>query len=296
MSEIAFPELITPENFFNIKDAVQDVAEHIHDSPMGLKSGIQALDSRICGFENGDYVVLAGRPSMGKTALACDIALNMSREATVAVFSLEMNARRLIERLLANLAQVNYHDWKFDRLNPRQQSSVNEAVDELSKRKLLIDDNSRLSPAILAKKLEFIQEEYGLDCVIVDYMQLMTALRGESRQQEISDISREIRALAKDFNIPFIILCQLNRSVEIRDSHRPRLADLRESGSIEQDAHKVLLLNRPSYYDMKINQSAEDTGEAEIIIAKNRSGPIGTVMCAWMREFMSFRQLELEVF
>jgi len=141
---------------------------------------------------------------------------------------------------------------------------------------------------MLKMKLGYIKKQFGLDCAIVDYLQLMTAGKRDSRQQEVTEISRELKAIAKDFDMPLVVLCQLNRAVEVRENYRPRLSDLRESGSLEQDADKVLLLHRPSYYDIKLDFDSEDTGEAEIIVAKNRSGPVGSVPCAWISDYMSF--------
>jgi replicative DNA helicase len=287
------PNEFTYDNLITVGKQVKEVAAHITDNPMGLATGLSVLDNRIRGLQKGDYVLIAGRPSMGKSSLMADIALNVGKQSMMVVFSLEMSASLFIERLIANLAKVNYHSLKLDKLERRDKESIEWAVSELSNRgSLLVDDSSRLTPALLRVKLEYIQRTHGLDCVVIDYLQLMTATRGESRQQEITDISREIKALAKEFGVPIVVACQLNRAVEYRTDNRPRLSDLRESGSLEQDADKVLLLHRPSYYELKLDFSAEDTGEAEIIIAKNRNGPIGSVQCCWISDYMSFCDVE----
>jgi replicative DNA helicase len=280
------------ENLIEVGKHVEEVAEHIADNPMGLTTGLSVLDNQVRGLQKGDYVLVAGRPSMGKSSFLADITLSVSKQNVMAVFSLEMSYPTFIERLIANMAKVNYHWLKLDRLEAHDKGTVEHTVSELTNRAILVDDSSRLTPSMLRMKLDYIQQKYGLGCVVIDYLQLMTATRGESRQQEITDISREIKRAAKEFGVPIVVACQLNRMVEQRVDNRPRLSDLRESGSLEQDADKVLLLHRPSYYDQKIDFDAEDTGEAEIIIAKNRNGPIGSIQCAWISDFMSFCDIE----
>jgi replicative DNA helicase len=286
------PEEFVYKNLIEVGKQVEEVVEHIADNPMGLTTGLSVLDNQIRGLHAGDYVLVAGRPSMGKSSFMADLTLNVSKRGVVAIFSLEMNSSTFIERLIANFAKVNYHWLKLDRLRGNDKERVEHAVSELTDRAILLDDSSRLTPQTLRMKLEYIQQKYGLGCVVIDYLQLMTAVRGESRQQEMTDISRELKATAKEFGVPIVVACQLNRMVEQRVDNRPRLSDLRESGSLEQDADKVLLLHRPSYYDLKMNFDAEDTGEAEIIVAKNRNGPIGSIQCCWISDFMSFCDLE----
>jgi len=272
--------------FINLKNTVKNIATNIGKTPFGLPSGIQTLDKQIRGFEKGDYVIVAGRPSMGKSSFATTIVLEIGIESTVVVFSLEMNSTLFAERMIANLANVNYHKLKLNEATKFEWDAVIKAANEIAKRNILIDDTSKLSPLLLQKKLTFIQGKFGLDCCIIDYLQLMTMYRKESRQQEITDISREVKAISKDLNIPMIVLCQLSRAAEQRSDSRPRMSDLRESGSLEQDAHKVLLLYRPSYY------GEDDNTEAEIIVAKSRSGPIGSIKVRWNSDFMKFTDME----
>lgn len=275
-------------NLIKIGELVPKVLETIGTNTTGLMTGLKVLDNQVRGFLEGDYVIIAGRPSMGKTSILGDIVLNIGTQDTVAVFSLEMNSDVFVERLVANLAKVNYHWLKLGKSDAKDWKSVEWAAQELNNRSILLDDSSHLSPDLLRLKLEYIQQNYGLGCVVIDYIQLMTAGRNENRQQEMTDISRELKALAKDFRVPIIVACQLNRAVEHREDNRPRLSDLRESGSLEQDADKVLLLHRPSYYDLKYDFDAEDTGEADIIVAKNRNGPVGVVKVCWISDYMSF--------
>lgn len=276
------------EQFTDIREVVTGISKNINKCSFGISTGLVSLDKTIRGLEKGDFIILAGRPSMGKSALAANIALEVGKENNIVIFSLEMNATILVERLVANLAEVNLHKLKLNQATNGELKKVNIAAQKLTKRNIFIDDSSRLYPWLLQQKLEFIKETYGVDCVIVDYLQLMSGSRKENRVQEVTDISRELRAVAKDFNIPIIAVSQLSRAVENRTNNRPRLSDLRESGSLEQDAHKILLLYRSAYY------GDEDNTEAEIIVGKNRSGPIGILKVKWCSESMSFKDIEGE--
>jgi len=275
-------------NLINTKDKAKEVAANINKQSMGFSTGLNSLDNQIRGLEKGDYIIIAGRPSMGKSSLATDIALAVGKVGTVVVFSLEMNGTLCLERMLANLAKVNYHKLKLNLAANGELKKVNKAAQELCNRKILIDDSSRLYPKILRERLDYIQPKYGLYCIIVDYLQLMTGWRSEGRQQEVTDMSRELKAIAKDYNIPVVVVSQLNRAVEQRSDNRPRLSDLRESGSLEQDAHKILLLYRSAYY------GEDNNTEAEIIVGKNRSGPVGVVKVVWDAESMSFQDVKGE--
>jgi len=277
------------DNIRKISDDITTITENISSGAMGLPTGIKTLDDRLCGLGESEYIIIAGRPSMGKTSLAVDIASEISREKVVVVFSLEMNHKLFVERLIANTSKISYYKLKRNKVNKKEQKIVDRTVEELKERLMFIDDSSQLSPSLLVDKLKWAKENIGLDCVIIDYLQLMTSTRNESRQQEITDISRELKAASKDFNIPFVVLSQLSRAVEYRTDTRPRLSDLRESGSIEQDSHKVLLLYRPQYYEIRYDFDSDgEPEEAEIIVAKNRSGPTGSISVNWMKEYMSF--------
>jgi replicative DNA helicase len=273
-------------DFLNLREKIKDIVTNIGKSPFGLPSGIKTLDKQIRGFEKGDYVIVAGRPSMGKSSFAATIALEVGIKSTVAVFSLEMNTTLFVERMVANLANINYHKLKLNEATKDEWKCVDKAAQQIAERSILIDDTSRLYPKLLQQKLSYMQGKFGLDCCIIDYLQLMTMWRKESRQVEITDISREVKAISKDLNIPIIVLCQLSRAAEQRTNSRPRMSDLRESGSLEQDAHKVLMLYRPAYY------GDEAVNEAEIIVAKSRSGPIGTIKVQWNPDSMKFTDIK----
>jgi len=276
---------------YDLRKDSTDLVANLKDTRMGLPSGIEMLDRELLGFSPGEFIIVAGRPSMGKSSLARNIALSVGHPSvggTVLFYSLEMNYTEVAELLLANLAKVDYHAVKRGEITDGIESRLDSASAQLSTYSIIIDDNSYVTTDYIHRFLKKHNET--VSCVIIDYIQLMNvAKRGnENRQEQVTEISRGLLAIAKEFNVPVIALSQLNRNLEYRESTRPRLSDLRESGAMEQDANKVLLLHRPSYYNIKINQDAKDTGEAEIIIAKNRCGPVGSITCGWIAEFMSF--------
>ena len=276
---------------YDLRKDSTDLVANLKDTRVGLPSGIEMLDRELLGFSPGEYIIIAGRPSMGKSSLARNIALSVGHPSvggTVLFYSLEMNYTEVAELLLANLAKVDYHAVKRGEITDGIESRLDSASAQLSTYSIIIDDNSYVTTDYIHRFLKKHNET--VSCVIIDYIQLMNvAKRGnENRQEQVTEISRGLLAIAKEFNVPVIALSQLNRNLEYRESTRPRLSDLRESGAMEQDANKVLLLHRPSYYNIKINPNAKDTGEAEIIIAKNRCGPVGSIVCGWIAEFMSF--------
>lgn len=262
----------------------------------GLETGFYELDEKLCGMNAGDLIVLAARPSMGKTALALNLLENsamcqpdwMERKPTVLLFSLEMGRISLLERMLCSRAGVEAHRLRSGRLATEERQALTEAADELQQCNILIDDSPGLSMMSLRSRARRVRAQYGLDAIFVDYLQLLSFPRAESRQQEISSISRSLKALARELNIPIIALAQLSRAVELRDPPRPQLADLRESGSIEQDADVVLLLYRAEYYP-KFRDDPEHRDKAEIIIAKHRNGPTGAVGLQFFASTMRFR-------
>ena len=277
---------------YDLRKDSDSLVANLLDTQMGLPSGIESLDDQLLGFSPGEFTIIAGRPSMGKSSLARNIALSIGHPSVggnVLFYSLEMNYTEVAELLLANLAKVDYHAVKRGELTDRVKSQLDRASAQLSTYSIIIDDSSSITTEYVHSFLKKHRET--VSCVIVDYIQLMNvAERGNgNRQEEVTKISRGLLAIAKDFNLPVIALSQLNRNLEYRETTRPRLSDLRESGAMEQDANKVLLLHRPSYYDIKINPGATDTGEAEIIIAKNRCGPVGSIKCGWVSEWMSFQ-------
>ncbi len=256
----------------------------------GLATGFLELDELTCGLQNGEMIVVAGRPSMGKTALALNIAENMGiqEKIGVGVFSLEMSRNQLAERFLCSNSEVDAQLVRKGLLSVEQHQKLVETCGILSEAPIYVDDTSSLTPLELRAKARRLKNKHDIKCLIVDYLQLMhLGGRVESRQQEISTISRYIKSLARELNIPVMVLSQLNRSPEGREGHRPRMSDLRESGSIEQDADVVMLLHREDYYHRGENDYENDS-TSEIIIAKQRNGPIGNVKLIFREKFTRF--------
>lgn len=268
----------------DVGDVAIQVIGAIERGRSGLSTGFTGLDYLITGLEPGDTIILAGRPSMGKTTFGLNLALNVSRQTRVAVFSLETTAEKLTERLLSGLAGVDHNRLIRNRLTQAEWSDVIEAANQLRQRKLCIDDTPGLSPGQLLARLMRLKAERGLGLAIVDYLQLMRLPgRQESREREVAKIMGEVKLAAKRVGIPVVILAQLNRLPDQRSDHRPKLSDLRESGSVEQDADLVMFLYRPAYYEENA-----DKGDAELIVAKNRQGPTGAVRLIWQRQQFTF--------
>jgi len=280
----------------DLRKSTSDPISRMFSNPMGLPTGIENLDMHLRGLHPGELIIVAGRPGMGKSSLARDIALSVGKESTVLFFSLDSTSEDEVEDLLlVNLAKVNYDGICRDGLTDKVLPQLKKARAQLLSYNIIIDDNSRTTPNSIRQILKSLNKEETVSCVIVDYIQLMSlGKRVGNRQEEVSDISRELAAIAKENSVPVVALSQLNRQLEYRESTRPRLSDLRESGSLEQDAHKVLLLHRPSYYEIKLDSTAEDSGESEILIAKNRKGKTGVVHCGWMSDYMSFVNIPKE--
>lgn len=258
----------------------------------GVGSGIRDLDAKTSGFQKGDMVLIAARPSMGKTTFSLNIAEHAAlREGkSVVIFSLEMSKEQLAYKLLCSEANVDMLKLRTGNLDDDDWERIARATGPLSKARIYIDDTAGLSVMEMRSKCRKIKMEYGIDMILIDYLQLMSGSSGsESRQQEVSEISRSIKALAKEMECPVIALSQLSRAPEQRADHRPMLSDLRESGSIEQDADVVMFLYRDEYY----NKETEDKNIGECIIAKQRNGPVGTVKMAWIGAHSKFANLEL---
>ncbi|WP_291651555.1 replicative DNA helicase [Clostridium sp.] len=258
----------------------------------GVGSGIRDLDAKTSGFQKGDMVLIAARPSMGKTTFSLNIAENAAlREGkSVVIFSLEMPKEQLAYKLLCSEANVDMLKLRTGNLDDDDWERIARATGPLSKAKIYIDDTAGLSVMEMRSKCRKIKMEHGIDMILIDYLQLMSGSSGsESRQQEVSEISRSIKALAKEMECPIIALSQLSRAPEQRADHRPMLSDLRESGSIEQDADVVMFLYRDEYY----NKETEEKNIGECIIAKQRNGPVGTVKMAWIGSQSKFANLEL---
>jgi replicative DNA helicase len=270
-----------------------DAASH-RDGLPGLSTGFLDLDQKLCGLNAGDLIVVAARPSMGKTAFALNLvdhaALSqptwLERRPVVLLFSLEMGRQQLVSRMLCSRARVDAHKLRSGRLPSGDRAKLADAADELRGAKIFIDDTSSLTMMSLRSRARRLKARAGLDLILVDYLQLVSFPRSESRQHEISAISRSLKALARELSIPVVALAQLSRQVELRDPPRPQLADLRESGSIEQDADVVMLLYRPEYYPKL--RTNETRGLAEVVVAKQRNGPTGSVELAFFEEQMRF--------
>ncbi len=272
-----------------------DSASH-RSGPTGLPSGFFDLDEMLSGFNAGDLIVIAARPSMGKTALVLNIIdhaathppEHVDHPPIILFFSLEMGQQSIVRRLLCTRAPVDAHKLRTGKIPNEDYSKLARAAGELAGTRIFIDDSPGLSVMALRSRARRLKQQHGLDMVVVDYLQLMSHPKAESRQQEISNISRGLKELARELDVPVIALSQLSRAVESRDDKRPMLSDLRESGSIEQDADVVLLLYRPEYYVRKEEQTAEIRGLAEVIVAKQRNGPTGDVKLQFFAPTMRF--------
>lgn len=268
---------------------VQEFAKRESHALTGIATGYRDLDSMTSGLQRTDLIIVAARPSMGKTALCLNIASNAAilEGACVAVFSLEMSKEQLVMRMLASEARVDAHRFRNGFLTRDEWGRLAEAIGTLSEAKIFIDDTPGISPLEMrAKARRLVAEQKQLDLIVVDYMQLMSGSgkRNENRQQEVSQISRELKGLAKEMNVPLIALSQLSRAPEARNPPKPQMSDLRESGSIEQDADLVAFIYRDEYY--KPNE--ENQGIAELLISKQRNGPTGSVKLAFLKEFTRF--------
>lgn len=257
----------------------------------GVSSGIKDLDAKTSGFQKGDMVLIAARPSMGKTTFALNIAENaaLKHGKSVVIFSLEMSKEQLAYKLLCSEANVDMLKLRTGELDDKDWENIARATGPLSKAKIYIDDTAGVSVMEMRSKCRRLKMEHGIDMILIDYLQLMSGSNSENRQQEVSEISRSIKALAKEMECPVIALSQLSRAPEQRADHRPMLSDLRESGSIEQDADVVMFLYRDEYY----NKETEDKNVAECIIAKQRNGPVGTVKMTFLGALSKFADIDL---
>jgi len=288
-------EARTKESFSRIEPVAERViarvrahAEGGSTGITGLSTGFTELDDMTSGLQRTDLIIVAGRPSMGKTALCLTLAQNaaLRSDAVVAVFSLEMSKEQLVTRMLSSEAHINAHRFRTGHLMSSEWERLSGAISTLSAAKIFIDDTPAISALeIRAKTRRLAADQKALDLIVIDYLQLMGgSKRTESRQQEVSQISRELKALAKEMNVPVLALSQLSRAPEARNPPKPLMSDLRESGSIEQDADVVAFIFREDYY----KETEENKGLAELIVAKQRNGPTGTVKLAFLREFTRF--------
>ena len=259
----------------------------------GLETGFRDLDAKTAGLQKSDLILIAARPAMGKTAFVLNIAeyVALHSNSTIALFSLEMSKEQLVKRMLAMNSMVDSQKIRTGDLEDDDWDKLVGSVRKIGNSNLVIDDTSGITASELRSKCRKLKIEQGLDLVIIDYLQLMTGAgkrKSDSRQQEISDISRSLKVMARELNVPVIALSQLSRAVESRPDKRPMLSDLRESGAIEQDADIVMFIYRDEYY----NPDSEKKGVAEVIVAKQRSGPTGPVELAWLSQYTKFGNLE----
>lgn len=289
----------TREELRQVKPVLQEAFDEIYErfkhkrAVTGLATGFHELDHLTAGLHPGNLVVVAARPSMGKTAfclsLAENVILNREQPGRVAVFSLEMSAKELVSRVLCSNSSVNAQDARRGSLKDHDWQRLTRGMNNLSDALLYIDDTSNISVLEIKSKCRRLQKRKGLDLVIIDYLQLMRGSgKTENRAQEISEISRGLKAMAKELAIPVMALSQVGRGVEGRQDKRPTLSDLRESGAIEQDADLVAFIYRDEYY----NPHSEKVNIAEVILAKQRNGPVDSMELAFVKQFASFRNLE----
>ena len=270
-----------------------ELASRNRGSVTGIATGFIDLDYRTAGMQPSDLVLIAARPSMGKTAFVLNIAQHVAFKLNkaVAIFSLEMSKEQLVNRMLSLESKVSGQNIRTGQLSDTEWEKLAETAGIIGQSNLMIDDTPGITIAELRSKCRKFKLERGLDIIIIDYLQLMSGGgRSESRQQEISEISRSLKAIARELNVPVLALSQLSRAVEQRPDHRPMLSDHRESGAIEQDADVVMFIYRDDYY----NKETDKPGVAEIIIAKQRNGPIGTVELAWLADYTKFANLQKE--
>ena len=288
------------QEFVPIKQVAINVLEKIEDAyknqgtVTGIPSGFIDLDYKLSGFQPSDFILIAARPSMGKTAFVLNVVdyVSVRKNLPCMVFSLEMSKEQLVNRMLSMESNVDSQKLRTGTLTDADWDAVVEGIGTIGSSKLVIDDTPGISIMELRSKCRKVKLEHGLDLVMIDYLQLMSGSgkNGDNRQQEISEISRSLKAIARELSVPVIALSQLSRACETRTDHRPMLSDLRESGAIEQDADVVMFLYRDDYY----NKDTDNPNTAEVIIAKQRNGPIGTVYLGWKPELTRFVNIAKE--
>lgn len=264
----------------------------------GIPSGFIDLDRMTNGFQKSDLIIVASRPAMGKSSFAMNIAQHaaLHNNSTVVVFSLEMSSEQLVMRMLCTEASVDSQRIKEGLIGNNEMTSLMEVMDPMSRAKIYIDDSGSASVSVIRSKCRRLAARAGLDMIVIDYLQLMQAAGGrktDNRMQEVSDMTRQLKLLARELDVPIIVLCQLNRGPDTRTDHRPVISDLRESGSIEQDADMVMLLYRPAaYLDTQEYEMGDNT--SQVIIAKHRHGSTGVVKLLWQGEYTRFRSIAQE--
>jgi len=291
------------ESYKSMDRAVREAIEHIEAihskniSSFSVPTGFFALDEILGGFQKSDLIIVAARPSMGKTAFALSAARNsgVDHNVPIAIFSLEMATIQLVTRLICAEARINAHSVRTGKFKAEDGPRISRTAHKLSQAPIYIDDSPGQTVLEIRAKARRLKAEKNIGLIIIDYLQLMSSsTRMDSREREISTISRSLKSLAKELNVPVIALSQLNRAVETRTDKRPQLSDLRESGSIEQDADVVIFLNRPEYYGITQFADGESTeGIAEIIVGKQRNGPTGDIRLKFIKDFARFENLDI---
>lgn len=288
------------EGFEPLEEVMGETFEHLErihaktGTVLGVDTGFAELNELTSGFQKGDLIILAARPSVGKTALALTLARNAAVDAKigVAVFSLEMSKMQLAQRLLSAETKVDLHRLRTGRLTEEDWMHLTRNIDRLAQAPIYIDDTPGISVLEARAKARRQLREYGIGMVVIDYLQLMSGhLRTQSREQEISQISRGLKAMAKELDVPILALSQLSRAVESRTDRRPQLSDLRESGSLEQDADVVMFIYRPEMYGLKSPDGDSLEGVAEIIVGKQRNGPVDSVPLMWNKESATYEAM-----
>ena len=284
--------------FVSVADALSDYYDEIErllsgESALGQPTGFRALDGLLGGFQRSDLIVFAGRPGMGKTSWLLTVALNVARRARVALFTMEMGVEQMAQRLIAMETGLGIQQLRAAKISPGEHRRLAEAISRLSNLSLYIDDTPSITPVEMRAKCRRLQHEHGLDIVMVDYMQLMSAgkVYENNRVQEISYISRSLKELARELNITIISTAQLSRAVEQRQDKRPQLSDLRESGSIEQDADAVLFLYRDEVYNP---ETTEFPNQADVMLSKHRHGPTGTIQLYFEKGITRFADAKMQ--
>ncbi len=277
---------------FNILHDTFDHISNLHDREgrlTGVSTGYYDLDDITSGLQNSELIIIAARPSMGKSSLVLNIAehAGTKEKKPTLIFSMEMSAQQVAQNMLCSKAKIDAHLLRTGKLDDNQFSNLSLAMGDLSESEIFIDDTPGLGLLELRAKARRLKLQHNIQMIIVDYLQLMEGRKAENRQQEISGISRGLKALARELEVPVIAVSQLNRSVETRDGHTPRMSDLRESGSIEQDADVIILLHREDYYD-----PTKRPGEVDLNIAKQRNGPTGKVKLTFLREILRFENYQ----
>ena len=286
-------------SYVHIKDIIKDGIElieslyHKKSRVTGIPTGFKDFDLKTAGLQKGDLIIAAGRPSMGKSAFVTSIAgyVAVEEKVPVAIFSLEMSKEQLMQRFLCAQAKVEINRVRTGFLAPSEWPILTNAAGKLSEAPIYIDDTPALNIFEIRSKARRLKAHHNVQLILIDYLQLIRGIRrGDNRQQEISDISQSLKALAKELSVPIIAVSQLSRAVELREGHRPKLSDLRESGALEQDSDVVVLLFREEYY----KPTDENQGVADVIIAKQRNGPVGTIKLTFLKEYTKFTDMARE--